>query len=107
MPAPTSDRPPHYIRQWRRHRCLTLEQLSERIGMTHQNLGKIERFKVPYSETLLDHLSEELRTDKASLIMRDPSEPDGIWSIWEQLGVVERAQLVEIGKALKRTGTTS
>jgi len=78
-------KPPHFIRQWRLHRRLTLEQLAERIGMTHQNLGKIERFLVPYNQPLLDKLAEELGTDQASLIMRDPSDPDAVWSLWDSL----------------------
>ena len=41
----------------------------------------------------------------ADLIMRDPTEPEGLWSIWDQLAPVERRQLVDIAKALKRTGT--
>lgn len=95
----------HYIRQWRKHRGLTLEQLAERIGMTHQNLGKIERGKVPYNQVLLELLAEQLRCEPADLIIRDPSQPDGIWSIWDQLKPVEREQMVEIAKTLRRTGT--
>ena len=37
------------------------------------------------------------------MIMRDPSDPDGFWSIWEQLKPRERAQAVEVMKALHRT----
>lgn len=95
----------HFIRAWRKHRGLTLEQLAERIGMSHQNLGKIERGLVPYNQVLLEALSEELRCDPRDLIMRDPTQPESIWSIWEQLSVPERAQATEIVKALKRTGT--
>lgn len=95
----------HYIRAWRKFRGLTLEQLAERIGMTHQNLGKIERGKVPYNQVLLEALAEELRCGPADLIMRDPTGPDAIWSIWDQLKPAERTQVVEIAKTIKRTGT--
>lgn len=99
------DKPGHFIRQWRKKKGLTLEQLAERIGMTHQNLGKIERGKVPYNQTLLELLADELGTDPASLIMRDPDHMDAIWSIWESLAQPQRTQLVEVAKVLKRTGT--
>lgn len=95
----------HFIRAWRKHRGLTLEQLAERVGMTHQNLGKIERGKVPYSQPLLEALAEELRTDPASLIMRDPEAIDPIYSLWDTLSPVQQTQAVEVIKALKRTGT--
>lgn len=73
--------------------------------MSHQNLGKVERGKVPYTQTLLELLAEELRCDPKDLIMRDPTDPDGLWSIYDQLGPVQRRQVVEIAKTLKRTGT--
>ena len=94
----------HFIREWRKAKNLTLEQLAERIGMTHQNLGKIERGKVPYNQVLLELIAEELRCEPADLIMRDPSAPDSIWSIWDQLQPVQRAQLVSIGETLKKAG---
>jgi transcriptional regulator with XRE-family HTH domain len=98
-------KPPHYIREWRKRRGLTLEKLAERIGMTHQNLGKIERFKVPYNQGLLELLAVELGCEPADLIVRDPSQTESIWTIWDQLSAVERNQAVEVVKAIKRTGT--
>jgi transcriptional regulator with XRE-family HTH domain len=56
--------PRHFLRQWRKFRGYTLEQAAERVGMTHQNLGKIERGKVPYNEMLLDLLADIYRTDR-------------------------------------------
>lgn len=97
----TWEKPPHFIREWRKHRGLTLEQLAERIGMTHQNLGKIERFKVPYSQTLLEKLAEALRTDAASLIMRNPEDPDGIWSLWDDLTPPERRTAASVLRVIR------
>jgi transcriptional regulator with XRE-family HTH domain len=94
----------HFIRAWRKERGLTLEQLAERIGMTHQNLGKIERGLVPYNQVLLELLAEELRCDPADLIMRDPAQKNSLWTIYEALTPVQRQQLVEIGETLKKTG---
>lgn len=102
-----TDRPPHFIRKWRKFRGLSLEQLSERVGMTHGNLSRIERYIVPYNQTLLESLAEELRTDTASLIMRDPTDPEGIWSLWDTLDVPERKQFIAHGHVIKggKTGT--
>jgi transcriptional regulator with XRE-family HTH domain len=95
----------HYIREWRKHRELTQEQLAERIGITKSYLSKIESGKKRYDQPFLEAAAEVLRCEPADLIVRDPSDPDGIWSIWDQLKPVERAQVVEIAKTLKRTGT--
>lgn len=103
MAKPGSAR--HFLRQWRKFRGYTLEQAAERVGMSHQNLGKIERGRVPYNETLLDMLADIYRTDRGSLIMRDPSRPDPLWSIYDQLAPPERQRLVErVEQEFKKAG---
>jgi len=44
-------------------------------------------------------------TDAASLIMRDPSQAEGIWTIWDQAKPGQREQIIEVAKALLKTGT--
>lgn len=98
--------PKHFLRAWRKFRGYTLEQAAERVGMSHQNLGKIERGRVPYNETLLELLADIYRTDRGSLIMRDPSRPDPLWSIYDQLAPPERQKFADkVEEELKRTGT--
>lgn len=95
----------HYLREWRKFRGYTLEHVAERVGMSHQNLGKIERGKVPYNEVLLDLLADIYRADRGSLIMRDPSRPDPLWTIYDQLAPPERVRLVErIEQEFKKAG---
>lgn len=97
--------PRHFLRQWRKFRGYTLEHVAERVGMSHQNLGKIERGKVPYNETLLAVLADIYRTDRGSLIMRDPTIKDRFWSIYDQLAPPERERLVErVEEEFKKTG---
>jgi len=100
--TPTSK---HFIREWRKHRDLTLEQLAERIGMSHQNLGKIERGLVPYNQVLLEALAEELRCAPADLIIRGPEDPESLQSVVSGMRPAQVVQLVEIAKTIKRTGT--
>ena len=113
-----SGHPGHFFREWRKASSLTLQQAAERIerasearadvgpraralSMTHATLSRIERGRLPYSQGLLEVLAEVYRTDRASLIMRDPSEPDGLWSIWEQLQPMERREAVAVIQALR------
>lgn len=95
----------HYIREWRKHRGLTQLQLAERIGIDKGYVSKIENGNRRYDQPFLEAAAEVLRCEPADLIIRDPTDPDGIWSIWEQLRPVERRQVVEIARTLKRTGT--
>jgi transcriptional regulator with XRE-family HTH domain len=104
MPKPTFRRT--FIRQWRKHRGLTLEQLAARIDMTTSNLSMLETGKRGYSQPTLERIADALQTDAGSLLMRDPSTPEAsIWTIWEQAKPGERRQIVEVAKALLKTGT--
>lgn len=98
-------RQPHYIKEWRKFRGMTQEQLAERIGITKSYVTKIEKGSRRYDQPFLEAAAEVLRCDPADLIMRDPTDPEGIWSIWDMLAPVERRQVVEIAKTLKKTGT--
>lgn len=113
---PHSDRPKHYLRQWRKAAGLSLEGVREKaqalfedrvvaegeeidlnkIGLSHSTLSRIESFKVPYNQKLLEVLAEVYGTDVASLIIRDPTEPEGIWSIYDQIPVTERTRALKV-----------
>lgn len=94
-----------FLREWRRHRGYTLVQVAERIGMNHGNLSKIERGLVTPDLELLEILADEYNCDVPDLIMRDPTDPDGMWSIWDQAKPAQRAQIVELSKVIIKTGT--
>ena len=87
--AATQHRIGHHLRAWRKASGLTLEQAADRVArvsearadldayarpmsMTHATLSRIERGRLPYNQALLEILAEVYRTDRASLIMRDP-----------------------------------
>lgn len=95
----------HFIKEWRLHRGLTQDQLAERIGLNRAYISKIESGKRRYDQPFLEAAADALQCDIPDLLVRDPSDPDGIWSIWDQLKPVERAQVVEIAKTIRRTGT--
>ncbi len=92
-----------FIRKWREHRKLTLERLADRVEMTPSYLSMLERGLRGYTQETLEALANALSTDVASLLMRDPTDPEGIWSIWDNALPGERRQIIEIAKALKRT----
>ena len=75
--------------------------------MTHGNLSKIERGIVPYNQELLESLADLYGCDPVDILIRDPSEPTNIWSIWDQAKPGERRQIEAVAEALVkgRTGT--
>lgn len=94
---------PTFIRQWRKHRGLTLELLADRIGMSVGNLSMIERAKTGYTQETLEMLADALQCTPADLLMRDPGDPEGIWSLWDQAKPGEQKQIIEVVKAMLRT----
>ena len=95
----------HFIKEWRKAKGLTQEQLAERIGITKGYVSKIESGKKRYDQPFLEAAAVVLSCEPADLIVRDPSDPDGIWSVWDTLQPTQREQVVEIAKTIKRTGT--
>lgn len=94
-----------FIREWRKHRNLTLEQLADRLSMTNPHLSMLERGLRGYTQETLERIAEALQTDVASLLMRNPTDPEAIWSIWDEAKPAEREQIVAIAQALRKTGT--
>lgn len=99
-----------FIRQWREFRELSQDRMVARLAeagieMSIATLSRIETGIQPYTQDTLEAIAEALRTDAASLLMRDPSDPDAIWSIWDQAKPGERRMIVDIAKTVVKTGT--
>lgn len=103
-------RRPIYLKQWRKHRGLTLQKLAERLHMHHSALSKIERGERPYNQDFLERVADELACEPADILVRDPTDPDGIWTIWDRVQPVDRdtarriLEQVAKPKGDKRTG---
>jgi transcriptional regulator with XRE-family HTH domain len=69
-------RAPHHMRAWRKMRGMTLEALGELVGMSSQNLGRIERGEVPYTQDSLEVIAEALGCSVADILARDPGRSD-------------------------------
>jgi transcriptional regulator with XRE-family HTH domain len=95
----------HFLVQWRRHRGLNQVQLAERLGITQGQLSKIENFKKPWDEDLLYLAAVELRCAPVDILTRDPSAPESIWSLWDQVPETRRDAAIDMLKGLAKTGT--
>lgn len=72
--------------------------------MDKGNLSKIERGLLPYNQELLERLADALMTDPASLLMRNPTDPGAIWSLWDRALPGEKAQIERVVEAMLRRG---
>lgn len=84
---------------------MTLERLAERLETSAASLSRIEKGEQPYTQDYLEALAEALSTDPASLIMRDPTQPEGIWSLWEHAKPGEKRQIEAVVRAILKDGT--
>jgi transcriptional regulator with XRE-family HTH domain len=84
-----------YIREWRKHRNKTLEQLAEAMDMTASHFSMLERGQRGYTQETLEAIADALQTDAASLLMRNPADPDAMWSLWDQAKQAERDDTVK------------
>jgi transcriptional regulator with XRE-family HTH domain len=95
----------NYIRAWREFRQMSQEELAEKVGSSHSTLSRVERGIQPYNQLLLEDLATELRCTVADLLIRNPMDPEGIWSIWDALSPPQRRQAIAVISAIKQSAT--
>jgi transcriptional regulator with XRE-family HTH domain len=95
-----------FLRQWREFLGKKLVPVAEHLHMSHSQLSRIERGQQPYNQELLEALAELYMCDVVDLLIRDPSEPESMWTLWERAKPGERRQIRTVAEALiARTGT--
>lgn len=95
-----------FIRQWRKHKRLTLEQVAEELNVTFSLISQLERGETNYTQPMLEALATLFGCEPADLLMRDPTDPEGIWSLWDQAKNGQRRQIVDVVKVIiGKTGT--
>ena len=95
-----------FIREWRKFRDLTQEQLADRMGIARSYVSHVEKGKRRYDQIFLEAAALALNCTPADLIMRDPGQPGAIWSIWDQIPATERERAAQVLQAfIKKTGT--
>lgn len=90
---------PFYLRQWRDHRGLTQQQLADRVGISKPHVSELERGKKQYTQKMLELLADALNCDPADLLVRDPSQPQPIWSIWDRIPETKRSDAIRVLQA--------
>lgn len=95
-----------FLREWRRMKQgRTLDQVAAHLHMSQPQLGRIERGDSPYNQDLLEALADLYGCDVASLLMRDPTHPEAIWSLIDRAKPSERRVIQATIEAILKTGT--
>ncbi|UJW87921.1 helix-turn-helix domain-containing protein [Devosia sp. SL43] len=72
-PIPKPTKPRHFIRQWRKYRRLTQEQLADRIDATSGAISQLENGIINYTQPTLEALAYALNCEPGDLLTRDPN----------------------------------
>lgn len=70
--------------------------------MSGANVSQIENGNTGYTQATLEAFAAALQCEVVDLLIRDPTDPDGIWSLWDRAKDAERQQIVEIAKTVLR-----
>lgn len=94
------------IREWRKIRDLTLEEVAPQIGMSAGNLSRLERGLIPYTQPALEALAVVLQVRPAQLLEGDNSDPDRerLTEAYKRLSKTSRSQALKILAAMAETG---
>ena len=92
-----------YLREWRKDRGLTLDQLASRVESTGASLSRLERGQQPYSQPLLEALAEALSCQPADLIMRPPGAADRIFAVLAGMTPENQKKALAVVQALRDT----
>lgn len=93
---------PTFIKEWRKHRGLTQEQLGDRLGLTQATVARIEQGKIAYTQPVLEAMADALRCEPADLIMRDPSRADAPWTLLDGISKEDMPKVAKILEAFKK-----
>lgn len=94
-----------FIRQWRKFRGLTLEQLADRVEMQASALSYLERGQSAYTQGTLEAIAEALSTSVAALLTVDPNKEGEVVDLLRLIDDRNRDQAIRVLRAL--TGTDS
>ena len=95
---PSGARRSHFIRDWRKHRKLTQEELAERLGTSNAQISRIETGKNGYTQDFLEACASALSCAPADLL-RGP--PDDRHELAQMLEGLTRLQAIQALKMVK------
>jgi transcriptional regulator with XRE-family HTH domain len=106
-----------YLKEWRKHRDLTQEQVVDRLAamddplipQTSASLSRLENGKQPYTQRSLEALAEVYQCDPGELFELPPREPvaipadaENVVNIWDTLTKRQQRQALAVIDAIRR-----
>lgn len=101
MMIPKSELRRHYVREWRKFRGLTQEQLAERTPFTSGAISHLETGRTHYTQEMLEALAYALDCRPGDLLNRDPNKEGEVVDLFDGLSDDDRRRAVLMIEALK------
>lgn len=98
QPGPRSR---HYIREWRKFRGLTQEQLADRLEVATSTISQLENYKQGYSQAILEALAGALMCEPWQLLKSDPTKEGEVIDLFDGLDDDDKRRAAQIISALK------
>lgn len=102
-----TERPPHFLREWRKFRKLTQDELAARVGTSKSVISDMERGQLQLSPKWARRIAPILETQPGHLLDHDPNDLDtDIIDIWAHIPDENKEQAAAMLRALvRRSGT--
>nr|WP_321482697.1 helix-turn-helix transcriptional regulator [uncultured Cohaesibacter sp.] len=89
-----------YLREWRKHRGLTQEQLAEAIESTKQTVSRMESGMLPYNQPFLEACADVLKCQPAELLIGAPIQDETLQTIVNSLKSKSPSELSKIASMI-------
>lgn len=90
--------PKHYIREWRKYRGFTQEQLANAIAIHRSQLNKIERGRRYHTRPIIEAIAASLRCEPDDLVRRHPSHTSELETLYMSLSAADRSRALDLLK---------
>lgn len=107
-----TDRPPHFLRQWRqrttrtRPKGMTQQELADAIGTSKSAISDLETFRLQLSPKWLNRLAPVLGTQPGYILDHDPDDLSAdVFDIWSRIPEADRERAANVLRQFTRTGT--
>jgi transcriptional regulator with XRE-family HTH domain len=102
------DKVPHYLKEWRKFRGMTQQELADRLDTSKSVISDMERGELQLSPKWLRRIAPVLQTQPGHILDHDPATIDNdIIDIWAHIEVRDREQAIRVLRSFVKTGTNN